>query len=326
MGRQFARAEHSTLGVSDDPEEWSDDDILWVLSRRGFDVVGNLLLGKAAYELWLKNKVQELHPLPAATLPEAYAQLAGQAVALSGAGSSAAGEFPKFAATRELDGMLTPHVLVKFSGAAGSTAEQRWGDLLVCEHLALECARQLEGISAARSRILSHGGRVFIEVERFDRVGFHGRLSLCGLDAIQPTFLGSRSTEWPALVGRLHRMEIIDSASVAAVERLWWFGRLIANTDMHLGNLSFHAERTFRLAPTYDMLPMAYAPLAGGEVPPRDFVPALPLPQQREAWLVACAVAIRFWTMTATDTRISEAFRVICRASTERLRKVADRV
>ena len=326
MGRRFARAEYLTLGVSEDPEEWSDDDILWALSQRGSDVVGNLLLGNPAYELWLKNKIQGQKPLPNATLPAAYAQFAGQAVAVAGGGSSAACEFPKFAAIRELDGALTPHVLVKFSGASGSAAEQRWGDLLVCEHLALECVRQLEGINAARSRILSHEGRVFIEVERFDRVGHHGRISLCGLDAIQPTFLGGRATEWPEVIGRLHHMGHVDVASVANVERLWWFGRLIANTDMHLGNLSFHAEHTLRLAPVYDMLPMTFAPLAGGEVPPRNFVPALPLPPQREVWLTACAVAISFWTAAATDTRISEAFRAICRANAERLRDLAAQV
>ncbi len=121
-------------------------------------------------------------------------------------------------------------------------------------------------------------------------------------------------------------MGLIDAASVTAVERLWWFGRLIANTDMHLGNLSFHAEHSLRMAPTYDMLPMAYAPLAGGEVPPRDFVPALPLPPQRESWLTACGVAISFWTTAADDTRVSEAFRAICRANAERLRDVSDRV
>ncbi|MDQ2917541.1 MAG: HipA domain-containing protein, partial [Pseudomonadota bacterium] len=166
----------------------------------------------------------------------------------------------------------------------------------------------------------------FIEVERFDRVGRHGRLSLCGLDVIQAAFIGSRSTDWPELVGRLHRMGLIDAASVRAVEHLWWFGRLIANTDMHLGNLSFHVERTLRLAPTYDMLPMAYAPLPGGEVPPRDFTPALPLPPQRTTWLASCAIAIDFWTQAASDTRISEPFRGICRANATRLRDVAAKV
>jgi len=55
-------------------------------------------------------------------------------------------------------------------------------------------------------------------------------------------------------------MGLLASASAAAI------ARLIANTDMHLGNLTFHVEGTFRLAPAYDMLPMAYAPLPGGEV------------------------------------------------------------
>jgi hypothetical protein len=326
LGRQFARAQHRDLGVSEDPEQWSDEDILWVLSRRGTDVPGNLVLGDEAYEQWLQHKMRDPGPLDAATLADAYVQRAGDAVALAGGGSSAAGEFPKFTALRELEGSRTPHVLVKFSGAAGSAAEQRWGDLLVCEHRALECARMLPGISAARSRILAQGGRVFIEVERFDRVGRHGRLSLCGLDAVQAAFIGARSTDWPELAGRLHGLGLLDATSVDAVEHLWWFGRLIANTDMHLGNLSFHAERRLRLAPAYDMLPMAYAPLAGGEVPPRDFTPALPTPPQRNVWLAACTVAIEFWTEAAADARISDAFRGTCRANATRLRDLADKV
>ncbi len=326
LGRQLARAEHRNLGVSEDPEQWTDEDILWALSRRGADITGNLLLGNDSYERWLQNKMRGTDPLNAATLADAYVQRAQEAVASGGGDSSVAGEFPKFTAQRDLEGATTPHVLVKFSGAAGSAGEQRWGDLLVCEHRAIECAARLPGITAARSRVLGHGGRVFIEVERFDRVGRHGRLSLCGLDAIQAAFIGSRSTDWPELVGRLHRMGLIDAASVRAVEHLWWFGRLIANTDMHLGNLSFHVGCTLRLAPTYDMLPMAYAPLPGGEVPPRDFTPALPLPPQRTAWLASCVIAIDFWTQAASDTRISEPFRGICRANATRLRDVAAKV
>lgn len=327
LGRQLARAEHSNLGVSENPEEWNDDDIVWVLSRRGADVSGNLILGDAAYRLWLEDKVRDAAPLRADELPDAYAQRATQAVALAGGGSSAAGEFPKFTAVRELEGSTTPHVLVKFSGAAGSAAEQRWGDLLVCEHRALECAARLPGASAARSRILMHANRVFIEVERFDRVGRHGRLSLCGLDAIQADFIGARSSDWPQLASRLNELGLVDAAGLAAVAHLWWYGRLIANTDMHLGNLSFRIEtRTLRVAPTYDMLPMAYAPLAGGEVPPREFLPALPLPSERAVWLSACTVAVDFWTAAAADVRIGAAFRSTCRANAARLRTIAERV
>jgi hypothetical protein len=326
LGRQLAHAEHRNLGVSEDLDGWSDDDILWVLSRCGADVTGNIVLGNDAYTLWLSNKVEGSAPLPEKDLAQAYARLAGEAVRAGGGGSSAAGEFPKFTALRELEGALTPHVLVKFSGAGGSAAERRWADLLVCEHHGLECAARLPGVSAAHSRVLSHDGRVFIEVERFDRVGQHGRLPLVGLDSLVPAFLGNSSTEWPELVGRLHEMGLSDAASVAAVEHLWWFGRLIANTDMHLGNLSFHVEGTFRLAATYDMLPMAYAPLPGGEVPARELTPALPLPAQRTAWLAACAVAIQFWTAAGADTRISEPFRSLCRTNVTHLQRIADRV
>ncbi|HEX8012854.1 MAG TPA: type II toxin-antitoxin system HipA family toxin YjjJ [Casimicrobiaceae bacterium] len=326
LGRQFARAEHRSLGVSENPEQWSDDDIVWVLSHRGADVTGNLLLGNDAYELWVQDKMQDPVPLDPKMSLRAYGQRAQEAVSFGAGGSSAAGEFPKFAALRELQGAATPHVLVKFSGAATSAAERRWGDLLVCEHRALVCATKLPGVRAPRSRILTHGGRVFLEVERFDRVGPHGRLPVCALDAIQPAFLGSSSTNWLELGAALHRMGLLDAASVATVEHLWWFGRLIANTDMHVGNLTFHVERTLRLAPTYDMLPMAYAPLAGGEVPRRDFTPPLPLPPQRRAWLAACAIAIEFWTEAASDRRISEPFRGICRANAARLHDIAGKV
>ncbi|MBK8742551.1 MAG: hypothetical protein IPM02_25035 [Betaproteobacteria bacterium] len=95
---------------------------------------------------------------------------------------------------------------------------------------------------------------------------------------------------------------------------------------MHLGNLSFHVDHSFRLAPSYDMLPMAYAPLAGGEVPPRDFIPPLPLPSQRPTWTIAATAAIEFWSSAAADKRISEAFRKICRANAARLHEMADKI
>ena len=113
------------------------------------------------------------------------------------------------------------------------------------------------------------------------------------------------------------------------VRHLWWFGRLIANTDMHAGNLSFslgEAPGTFNPAPTYDMLPMLYAPLPGGEVPPRGFEPALPSPPQRAVWLVACGAAIEFWMRAARDRRIGGDFQRICLINARQLEGVAARV
>jgi hypothetical protein len=326
MGRQFARAEHQALIVSEDPDEWSDDDIVWVLAHRGIDVPGSLLLGEAAYDAWFRSKTQELSIVAERDQPAAYAELATRAVASGGGGSSAAGEFPKFATARALGGSATPHVLVKFSGAGGSAAERRWGDLLVCEHLALACAQRLAGVTPARSRVLSHDGRVFIELERFDRIGPHGRRAVCALDALHPAFVGERETTWPTLARRLEAMGLLDEASVRAIDALWWYGRLIANTDMHTGNLSFYVDRVLKLAPAYDMLPMLYAPLAGGEVPPRSFTPAHPLPPQRDTWLAACDAALAFWDAAASDGRIGEAFRGVCATNARALRELAGHV
>jgi AraC-like DNA-binding protein len=330
LGRQLARAEHRNFNVSASPQEWSDDDVAYVLSRIGSDVSGNLIVGTAAFERWQAGAVASPQALSGkAALNRTYARLAEQAIAAGVPGSSAAGEFPKFPALRELAGSDTPHVLVKFSGADASPAVRRWSDLLVCEHLALDCAATLPGVAAARSRIVISEGRTLLEVERFDRHGEHGRSPLISLGTIDAALLGDGSSDWPRLAKRLNTNGLIHAEDVQRIDHLWWFGRLIANTDMHTGNLSFRPEgppATLALAPVYDMLPMLFAPLAGGEVPARRFEPALPLPTERTTWMASCEVAIAFWWRAATDMRISEGFRRLCNASGQRLERVAQRV
>lgn len=331
LGRQFARAGHAAWGVSPDPQRWSDDDMLQVLALAGSDGPGDLIVGDAAFAAWQARRLAPLAVLPTAALGPAYAALADEAVAAGVAGSSAAGEFPKFPALRDRAGAATPHVLVKFSGAGGSAAEQRWADLLVCEHLALQ---QLPGgldLAAAPSTIVRHAGRTFLEVERFDRHGGWGRSPLVSLATLDAAFVGRGSGDWPTLVARLVALGLVDDAdgtTGAAVNRLWWFGRLIGNTDMHAGNLSFQpaAGGRLRLAPVYDMLPMAWAPLPGGELPPRDRTPPLPPPAQRTPWLQACAAAIGFWAAAAGDRRISAGFRAMATACGQALTVLRDQV
>lgn len=77
------------------------------------------------------------------------------------------GEQPKFTATVEEDGQRDA-VLVKFSRAADGEAAERWADLLVCEHLALQCLRDA-GIQAAASELIQTSDYTFLEVRRFDR-------------------------------------------------------------------------------------------------------------------------------------------------------------
>ena len=326
MGRQFARAEHRLLGVPAAPNEWQDDDILHVLRQRGHDLSGSLILGDAACASWQHGHQDTREPIEVDATGLVYAQWAEDALASGVAGSSAAGEFPKFAARRSLPGSLTPHVLVKFSGADGSPAVTRWSDLLVCEHLALNQAATLPGLHSARSRIVQEAGRTFLELERFDRHGEWGRSRLASLDSVQGAWLGERSTEWPVLTARLVALKLLTPADAERITVLWWFGRLIGNTDMHLGNLSFVPGPTLQLAPAYDMLPMMYAPLPGGEVPPRSFQPDWPLPAQRHLWHTACVAALTFWQQAADDPRISAPFRQLCEANARTLEHVAPQV
>lgn len=58
--------------------------------------------------------------------------------------------------------------LVKFAQPTAGEAAERWADLLVCEHLALQCLRDA-GVPAAASEILQTDTHTFLEVQRFDR-------------------------------------------------------------------------------------------------------------------------------------------------------------
>jgi hypothetical protein len=314
IGRHFARHHALDLGVSDNPEQWSDDDILHVLSLWGHDQPGDLLLGDVAYRRFLDVRTEGADGfLRDEQIAHAYPELAVAAVAAGVPASSAGGEFPKFTAGRLTAGGAA-HVIVKFSGADQSPAVRRWSDLLVCEHLALETLRGLPGVAAAQSTIHIFAGRSFLEVRRFDRHGAWGRSPVCTLASIDGAMLGQGASAWPKAALALQRAGWLMAADTERVALLWWFGKLIGNTDMHAGNLAFEpsAGTGFALAPAYDMLPMLYAPLRGGEVPERAFVPSVPLPAEETTWRRAKEIAVRYWQCCAADRRIGADFRRIC--------------
>ena len=309
MGRQFARRHHEGLRLAPDPRDWSDDDQLVALSTVGPDAPGDLIVGDASLRRWQAAQNGDL--IAETGCEAAYANLATQAVATGVAGSSAAGEFPKFTARRALAGAFTPEVIVKFSGADESPAVRRWADLLQCEALALAAMATLPGIEAARSRVLRFGGRVFLESERFDRHGSRGRSAIVSLATLDAEVLGQGHSDWPKLAQGLAHLHWLDAADVSRIAQVHWFGRLIANTDMHNGNLSFQPTGgRFTLAPIYDMLPMRAAPLAGGEVPPLAPLDwPHPRPDQTSDWHLAATAALVFWHSVADNTDISAPMR-----------------
>jgi hypothetical protein len=320
LGRNLARNHALDLDVADDPERWSDDDVLYVLAVRGNDLPGDLILGETAYRRFLDGFGAGGQPvLDDGEIEQAYPRLAELALAHGEAASSAGGEFPKFIAPRSSGG-VREDVIVKFSGADESPAVRRWADLLVCEHLALETLKAGLGIATACSRVLRHGGRTFLESVRFDRHGERGRSGVCTLASLNPALLGMGGAPWHRIARALHGRGWLTIDAVERIARVWWFGRLIANTDMHEGNLAFRPG--LALAPIYDMLPMLYAPLRGGEVPERAYQPELPLPAEQPAWADAAGAAARCWESCAADPRISSGFRRICEANALALARV----
>lgn len=309
MGRTFAYA-HPELQLGTDPRNWNADDVLRALALFGDDLPGNLIVGDAAFA--------RFHMLPErarrATSEADYPAFADQAMQGTVGGSSAGGEQPKFCTIR--DGQ---HVLVKFSPAGDSPTDQRTRDLLVCEHLALQTLAAA-GVPAAQTQLFTVAGRVFLESVRFDRPALGsdnphglGRLGMVSLQVYDAEYVGIMDN-WAATAERMQARGLLTTEDARHLRLLEAFGILIANTDRHYGNISLLLDDDdWTLSPTYDMLPMLYAPV-GGELVQRDFATA-GKPQPTSAtlpeWARAQALAVVFWRTVAADERISAGFRAI---------------
>jgi hypothetical protein len=79
---------------------------------------------------------------------------------------------------------------------------------------------------------------------------------------------------------------------------------------MHFGNLSFFApfSSALMLAPIYDMLPMMYAPVAGDELPNREFEAPLPTAGNLNIWKSIAEAAERYWREVASHDLMSTEF------------------
>ena len=311
LGRLVPR-QHPALGFPADIRLWSADQVLVWIHDYGVDLVGDLIIGDPAFQRFLTMK--PLNPVPSDARRERYPILAADALAAGDAGSSAGGEQPKFLATR-MDGETATPVLVKFSPPVRDPVSRRLADLLRCEHLALAAVARV-GSPAARSAIVEGGERVFLEVERFDRVSGTGRRGVVSLAALDDEFVGSRQS-WTTTADALLAQKRIDRESHDRIQWLDRFGEWIGNTDRHHGNLSFFLERgrLGALAPIYDMLPMRYAPRSGELVDTPLSLPALS-GVRPDLWRSSWAAAVAFWT-TVAQAELSQDFLVIARANAD---------
>jgi hypothetical protein len=256
LGRAFAISFAAKLSLPADINEWTDAHALRALIHHGGDLVGNLLLGDIARAHFIQA------PSPVSVAQMDYPALAEAVERGAVAGSSAGGEQPKFVAYNGR------HVLVKFSAQSDNTVTGRWRDLLLAEHLTGRVLTNA-GLPAVKSQIVDIGPRRFLEVERFDRVGPLGRRAVHSLTSLDSEFVGDAVSPWPVLAVRLATSGVITSEAAEVATILYAFGVLIGNTDMHNGNLSFISEhgRPYMIAPAYDMLPMAFRPGSGGNLP-----------------------------------------------------------
>jgi hypothetical protein len=302
LGRSFS-SRYAELGLPQRIRDWSDDDRLVALARRGEDCVGNFIIGEESANRFLGN-------LPQAVQRNDYPAIAR--ASLSGpVGSSAGGEQPKIAVYSE-----GRHVIVKFAENTLGPAAARWRDLLVCENAALHVIRNA-GIQAAVSSWFDCGDFRFLEVERFDRVGLRGRRRVISLFALDLQYHGQNDNWTKAAQRLLTEPNVrIDPEDVRQVRWLDTFGELIGNTDRHYGNISFYEEEqddavTLRLAPIYDMLPMIFAP-DGPSVVERQFAPRPPTVDNLDVWRNAAETALAYWSALADSAELSDGFREIC--------------
>ncbi|WP_291993823.1 type II toxin-antitoxin system HipA family toxin YjjJ [Candidatus Accumulibacter sp. ACC003] len=310
LGRAYAARHGGELGLPERLADWTDSHALRALLVHGHDVVGNLLPGDMARDRFLAARVPE--PIAAGQKGEEYARLALESARGQIPGSSAGGEQPKFT-TRAVMPDGPRHLIVKFSEREEGPVSERWRDLLVAEHLALETLREA-GIPAARTHILDHAGQRFLEVERFDRIGDLGRRALISLTALDAEFAG-----WPIVADRLAVGGQIRREAAERANLLWAFGTLIGNSDMHGGNLSFVAERgrPYDIAPAYDMTPMSFAPGSGGRLPDTVSEASIHASVANASWRCAEELAHAFLARVIAETRFSDRF-APCIAALER--------
>lgn len=319
MGRAFAQHFAARLQLPPRLPDWTDDAHLTAMALFGDDLAGNLIVGETSLERFYQRELV-MDAIPEGDRDTAYARLA-ESFLDEQPGSSAGGEQPKFTARLALPDGSRRAVIVKFSPKGDETAARRWRDLLHAEHAALALLSE-HGVPAAASRLLEAGGRLFLEVERFDRCGSLGRRGVLSLASIDDHYFGRRGT-WTDVAGRLAQARLIYSDEARHIRFLDTFGALIANTDRHFGNLSLFANVTLSdghaVAPVYDMLPMAYRPTDQGEVRTVEFRPPTPTAATHDVWVKALRMAYLYWRRLAATAEMSEGMRWAAAQNAERL-------
>ena len=194
LGRAFGRRVAPDIQANPDIALWNSEDIVLALLRHGDDAAGDLVLGEDSLRRAREAIVDRTDGVARVDRRQRYPEFAQAVLRGEAVGSSAGGEQPKFALDLVQGTQVLP-VIVKFSDRIDTPGGRRWGDLLVCEHLAGEVMRE-HGLPAASSEILAADGRVFLQSTRFDRTPARGRRGLVSLAALDAAFYGHGRIDW----------------------------------------------------------------------------------------------------------------------------------
>ena len=321
LGRSFP-LQHADLGLPPRIVDWQARHAICAMARRGEDLPGNRVIGKESFARLLELALKPRVPVPVDGRPLRYEELADKAMSGTDAGSSAGGEQPKFAVSVK-DNRKIRHVIVKFSPAEASGVGRRWRDLLIAEHHALRTLSD-HHIVAADSELVHGRQRSFLEVVRFDRIGLTGRSGVISIGSADAEFHG-RHRDWIDTARALISHGVLDAEDAARIERIHAFGRLILNTDMHMGNLSLHETHgRLKLAPVYDMLPMGYAPRQG-ETPALAYALPPVHPDAPLAHVEMLPVAGQFWQRIAEDPAVSAELQAVARSASHQISEAVER-
>lgn len=321
LGRAVPAA-YPELGLPLRVLDWTDEHFLVYLTQRGADATGDLVVGTESLNRYLDGS--QTPPFVSIENRVArYPELATAAMSGKAPGSSAHGEHPKFTVC-VADGDRRTHMIVKFSPPQSTPTGRRWADLLIAE---LTAHRMLEahGIAASRSTLLNCGDRVFLECERFDRVGADGRRGVVSLLAVDTDRYG-KLDNWTAGANRLLADSLLSPEDAERIRFLDAFGGLIGNTDRHFGNVTLfdRYQGPFELAPAYDMLPMLYAP-ENDQLVDREFEPPVGRAEWLSVWSAARTLAAAYWERLAREPRVSADFQNLCARNLATLKTLPSR-
>ncbi len=327
LGRLLAHTHGPTLRIGTNPENWNIDEALTAILSHGNDTPGHFILGGQAIDTFLQAKSQSPF-IDEADRRRSYELIAHNISEGDDLpNSSAGGEQPKLTACIRTSDDRFRHVIVKFSGSLQTDAGRRWADLLKAEAIASEELANI-GLPSPLTEFVPTNQRTFLEVERFDRSGRHGRIPTLMLRTVLAGLGEPLDQSWTLSSQTLVQKSWLSQTDADHIATFDHFGRLIGNSDRHLGNLSLFLtpELPLKLCPIYDMLPMRYAPQRTGDLPTRPIEVHPPRPEELPTWIPAAQAAQRFWSRFIAEAHLFSDLRKTAQKNLDAITSTLDSV